>query len=148
MPASERQQREVAARRERVLSMRASGLTYQQIADSEPTLSTASAAVQDAARALKAHAKQRVIEGDALTLELDRLETLERAAQTVMRTAATGGANPALVLKAIDRLTRISQRRSTLLGLSGLTPNPQSGAVSGIDELAQQRRRRRAAQGW
>lgn len=149
MPASQRQQREVAERRERVLSKRAAGMSYQQIADSEPTLSTASAAVQDAARALRARARERVTEGDPLALELERLETLERAAQTVMRTAATSGANPALVLKAIDRLTRISQRRSLLLGI-GSAPQGKQGASanSGLDEVAAQRRRRRAAQGW
>lgn len=149
MPASQRQQRQVAERRDRVLSKRAAGMTYQQIADSEPTLSTASAAVQDAARALRTRARERVHEGDPLALELERLETLERTAQTVMRTAATGGANPALVLKAIDRLTRISARRSLLLGIGG---HREQGAApddkSGLDEVAQQRRKRRAAQGW
>jgi len=147
VPASQRKQREVAERRERVLGKRAAGLTYQQIADSEETLSTASAAVQDAARALQARARDRVVEGDPLTLELERLETLERAAQTVMRTAATGNTNPALVLKAIDRLTKISARRSMLLGLAS-RPKQGESSTSGLDEVAQQRRKRRAAQGW
>jgi len=151
MPASERQQREVAERRERVLSKRASGLTYAQIADSEPTLSTASAAVQDAKRALVARARERTVEGDPVALELERLEALERAAQTIMRQALTGGANPQLALKAIDRLTSISQKRSALLGLTGRGfAGQQQGAsrTSELDEVAQQRRKRRAAQGW
>lgn len=148
MPASQRVQREVAERRERVLRARAAGLTYAQIAESEPTLSTASAAVQDAARALRARARERHVEGDPLSLELERLDLLERAAQTVLRTAATGNSNPGLVLKAIDRLTRISQRRSLLLGIAG--PQRQQGASesSGLDEVAAQRRKRRTAQGW
>lgn len=148
MPASQRVQREVAERRERVLRGRAAGLTYQQIADGEPTLSTASAAVQDAARALRARARERVIEGDPLSLELERLDVLERAAQTVLRTAATGNANPGLVLKAIDRLTRISQRRSLLLGIAGRPKQQGDSEPSELDEVAAQRRRRRAAQGW
>jgi|SRR5215471_13872982 len=149
VPASQREQRLVAERRDRVLAKRSAGMTYQQIADSEPSLSTASAAVQDAARALKAHASERLREGDPLTLELERLDQLERAAQTVMRTAASGPApSPGLVLKAIDRLTRISARRSALLGLSNvLQPNGER-QPNGLDEVAAQRRKRRAAQGW
>jgi len=149
--ASERQRREVAARRERVLSMRATGMTYQQICDTEPTLKTASAAVQDASRALKAHAGERVVEGDALTLELERLASMERAAQTVMRTAATANnPSPRVVLQAIDRLVRISARRDALLGISVAARAQQGprGGDQGFDEVAAQRRKRRAEQGW
>jgi hypothetical protein len=146
---TERERREVAARRDRVLSMRAAGMTYQQICDNEPTLSTASAAVQDAQRALKLRAHERDVEADALSLELERLGSMERAAQTVMRTAATQGSQR-MVLDAIDRLVQISRRRDALLGLSMRAQShdgePDSG--QGFDEVAAQRRKRRAGKGW
>ena len=146
MPASERQQREVAARRERVLAKRAAGMTYQQIADDEPALKNAACAVVDAERALKARGRERIREGDPLTLELERLDALERSAQTIMRNAVRD--NPALALKAIDRLTRISQRRTALLGLHDTADRGQRRSASGLDEVAAQRSKRRRAQGW
>jgi len=150
MPASIRQQREVAQRRERVLSLRAAGLTYQQIADQEPTLASASAAVIDAQRALAKRARERLAESDHLSLELERIALLERTAQTVMRQAAAGSQNPVLVLKAIDRLSALSARRSRLLGLGdyGRRNGAQRAPNPGLDEVAQQRAKRRAEQGW
>jgi hypothetical protein len=140
----------VAARRERVLTMRAAGMSYQQIADQEPSLKTASNACQDAHRALANRRAERVIEGEPVSLELERLAGLERAAQTVMRTAATTGQSPGTVLKAIDRLVSISRRRDSLLGISAraqMTPRQPAGD-QGFDEVGAQRRKRRAAQGW
>jgi uncharacterized protein YicC (UPF0701 family) len=130
--------------------MRAAGMSCQQICDREPTLKTASNVAQDIQRALAAISRQRRTEGDPLTLELERLAVLERTAQTVMRNAATGkNASPNTVLNAIDRLTRLSERRASLLGLGAArwTP-PAAGAPNDFDEVAAQRRKRRAAQGW
>jgi hypothetical protein len=153
MPASARKQRETAERRERVLSKRSTGMTYQQIADTEPTLSTASAAVQDHSRALASRARQRTAVADFdLIAELERLDGLERAAQTIMRTAAaTGpGHNPKLALQAIDRLERISNRRAKLLNLgAGQQQREPGGPTSGVvNEIAAKRAQRRRAAGW
>lgn len=146
---SRREQMEVAARRERVLMMRAAGMTCQQICDQEPTLKTASNVAQDAARALAARVRERKAEGNPVALELERLAIVERAATTLMRNAATGpNASPKLVLASIDRLVKISTRRSLLLGLSHAGPSAGQGAGDEFDEVAAQRRKRRAAQGW
>jgi hypothetical protein len=150
MPASARDQRRVAQRRARVLQLRAAGATFQQIADAEG-LATASAAVMDVRRALDATgAALAVLAEQHVTLELERLDSAERAAQNVLRGAAQQGANhdPDLVLRSIDRLVRISARRSSLLGLDASPerhhgPPPQ--AQSRRDELARKRRDRRTA---
>jgi hypothetical protein len=150
MPASARQQRAVTERRARVLQLRAAGATFQQIADSEH-LATASAAVMDVKRALAARRKELAEVADAhVMLELERLDAHERAAQNVLRAAAAAGPahDPSLVLRAIDRLTRISARRCALLGLDDDSKDRKSsplGTVPGTkDEIAAKRRDRRA----
>jgi hypothetical protein len=108
---------EVTARRSRVLQLRAAGLSYQEIAR-QTGHKTAAAAAQDATRALRD--RQAVGEPAGLfgTLELERIDSLERAMQTVLRTAA-GKGDHETVLKSVDRLTRLSERRSRLLGDGG-----------------------------
>ena len=146
MPASRREQERVAARRARVLQMRAAGMTFSQIAEAEQ-LATPAAAVMDVKRALTARREQLAALVDVhLTLELERMDSAERAAQTVLRAAAT--ANPPdheTALKAVDRLVRISARRAGLLGLDvradAVKPEPEPHH----DDLADQRAKRRAA---
>jgi len=152
MPASAREQAVVAERRARVLAMRAAGATFQQIADQEPDLSSAAAACMDVKRALAARGADLAKLADhAITLELERLDGLERAAQMIMRQAVNGPLpDPKLALRAIDRLQRISVSRRRLLGLdqaqrSGDGEERQAGF---IDEIAARRDRRRRAQGW
>jgi hypothetical protein len=142
--ASDAQRRMVAERRERVLTMRAAGLTNAQICATEATLKTPAAVSQDVARALEGRSHERAAEGGHLALELERLAALERAAQTVMREAAQGKRS-SLVLQAVDRLVKISEQRARLLAASG-----SAGPVSdgGFDEVAAQRRKRRRGQGW
>jgi hypothetical protein len=150
VPASRRQQAEVAARRARVLQLRESGLTFQQIADAEG-LATRQAAIMDVTRALRARREELGGLTDLhATLELGRLDTLERQVQQVARTAA--GHDPDLVLRAVDRLVRISARRSALLGIDAdsvaAAQPPAERPASVRDELrAQRAKRRRAAHG-
>jgi hypothetical protein len=148
MPASKREQAIVAARRERVLAKRAAGMTFAQIADDEG-LSSPARAVEDVTRALKGRFSQRFTASSSALLELERLDVLERAAQTVMRNAAAKNANPKLVLAAIDRLTAISRRRATLLGLTGgeSVAREQTGE-NDIERARRRRAERRRGQGW
>ena len=131
-------------RRARVVQLREAGLSYQAIAD-ELGLSSAHHAVVDASRAL---AGQRVeLSEDGVlkfVLEASRLDALERGAQSVLRQAAATG-DHLTVLKAIDRLLRISARRSKLLGLDGLLAGP---AGPSADELVRKRRERRKTAGY
>ena len=118
---------EVAARRARVLQLRAAGLSYQSIAD-QVGLPTASAAAQDAKRALKD--RQHLADDQAalaVTLEAERLDALERAAQAVLQTAVKGGDHET-ALRSVDRLVRLSDRRGRLLGL-GNTTETRAGTV-------------------
>lgn len=145
MPASQSKQAEVAERRARALQLRAAGMHYQAIA-SELGYRTRGAAAQDVTRALKD--RQGLLDTQTAlfaTLELERLDSLERAVQTVMRQASAAG-EPSLVLRAADRLLRIAERRAALLGLDADgkgkdEPEP----VSPLDELRSRRERNRAA---
>ena len=118
---------EVAARRARVLQLRAAGLSFQAIAEQVGHRS-ASAAAQDAARALKD--RKHLLDDQAalaVTLEAERLDALERAAQAVLQTSVRGGDHET-ALRSVDRLVRLSDRRGRLLGLSSTTKT-QAGTV-------------------
>jgi hypothetical protein len=145
MSASKREQEQVAARRARVLQLRAAGATFQQIADAEG-LASPGAAAMDVKRALHARQEQLAALVDVhVTLELERLDSAERAAQTVLRSAsASSPPDHETVLKAIDRLVRISARRAGLLGLDlqAAPEKPEQGPHR-RDELAEARRERR-----
>ena len=150
MTASAEQQAQVAARRARVLRARAAGLTYQAIADSEPTLSTAAAAVQDAQRALDGRRSELARLADLhLVLEAERLDGLTRQTEAVMARAGQAG-DQAMALRAVDRLLRISAQRSRLLGFSddhipkgGDGPGPAQ--ESDLERARRRRRDRRAS---
>jgi hypothetical protein len=118
--------KQVAARRARVLQLRAAGLSYAEIAK-QVGLPTAAAAAQDATRAL-AERKGLADDQSALfvTLEAERLDSLERTAQSVMRSALSGGDHET-VLKAVDRLVRVSERRGRLQP-AGATIRGDAGA--------------------
>jgi hypothetical protein len=154
MPASERKRRDVAARRAKALAMRAAGATFQQIADTVPGYRTAGAACQDITRALRARAAEQLAAGPDtwVTLELERLDTIDRAANVVMNRADAAG-DPVLVLRAADRIMRISDRRTLLLGMAPGAAGRGQGGGGGpdgdqddgdvIDELGAERTRRR-----
>jgi Arc/MetJ family transcription regulator len=117
--------------------LREAGLSCQAIAD-ELGLRNAHAAADDVYQALELHRSEMSRLADLhVTLELGRLDSHERAAQTVLRTAATSG-DQATVLKAIDRLVRVSARRSKLLGLEteGKQRRDASAAAAAAAALA------------
>ena len=75
---------------------------------------------------------------------MQRLDSAALAVEGVLRAAA---ADPDLhdrVLRAADRLARLSELRSQLLKLTG---QPAAGAGGGEDQLAVRRSRVRAARG-
>jgi hypothetical protein len=138
VPASRSKQEQVAARRQRALQLRAAGLTYQAISD-ELGYPGRGAAAQDVTRALKD--RQGLLTAQAavfVTLELERLDGLERAVQTVLR-QASGEGEKSLVLRASDRLLRIAERRAALLGLDVRSKAEQEASASPLDELRARR---------
>jgi hypothetical protein len=155
VPASRRQQAAVAARRARVLELRAAGMTFAQIADElrpDGMSYTPAHAVQDAHRALADVKTGRDrLAGLDQTLELVRLDELTRAATIVMRAALRTGADtydPARALRAVDRLVDISDARRKLLGLDAKRgPVKNAGKPRGpdsVDEVGRKRRERRS----
>jgi hypothetical protein len=141
LPASQAERDRVAARRTRALQLRAAGLTYQAIAD-ELGYPGRGAAAQDVARALAA--RKSLLDNQAalfVTLELERLDGLERAVQTVLRQASSEG-DRSMVLRAADRLVRVSERRAKLLGLDADGGEREVPEVNPLDELRARRERR------
>lgn len=129
---------EVAERRSKALALRVAGVTWQQIAD-QLGHKTAAAAAQDVSRALDARRTEMNGPPDEFTaLELERLETMERAAWTVLRRHSAQGGD-AHVLDAIDRLVRISESRRRLVR-ERIAPPAQK--ASPVDELRDRRARR------
>ncbi|MEV6313375.1 hypothetical protein AB0M10_32900 [Streptomyces sp. NPDC051840] len=136
--------------------LRARGHTYQQIADELGWANRGDAhhAVQ---RALQATVREA---GDEVrAIELDRLDTLYRAALAVLerehytvsngRVVSLDGAGPlpddGPVLAAIDRLLKIQERRAKLLGLDAptkaaisITPERAAALEQLVEELGEQ----------
>jgi hypothetical protein len=163
MPASARTQKQIAARRARVVALRATGMSWDDIAAGVGVLNAA-AARRDAGEHAAADAKTAAGPAADLAVELERLDIAERAVQQVREaaealasaspddddeTSSTGDADAmTLVLGAVDRLMRIHDRRARLLpGLvpsrAGLPAAGGAGKPSAIDEVAAARRRRR-----
>jgi hypothetical protein len=150
VPASARKQAEVGERRERTLALRAAGATTPQTAAELDVPATT--VRKDLERVLAGKANELLSGEHALVLELDRLDRAERATQLILRQAAAAGAHydPRTALRAVDRLLMVSDRRRRLLRmdkrLAGSdAPQPAPGFT---DEIADRRKRRRAAQGW
>jgi hypothetical protein len=147
MAAPERVTRRVAERRAIALQLRAAGASYQQIAD-QLGHKSASNAVQDVTRALEVLARQgrRTPPGITLALELERLDTAERAVNQIR---ANARADPELALRAVDRILRISDRRARLLGLDPAdlaakpAPAERDDASEDIVDIAVARRDKR-----
>lgn len=103
---------EIAERRTRAAQLRRSGASWADIAR-ELGYCSPSAATQDVRRALAQRLREQ---GEALDewrlLETDHLDDLRRRAMAILVSAP-----PETQLKAIDRLVRIAERRSRLLGL-------------------------------
>lgn len=160
MPASEREQRRVAERRTRVLQLRADGATFEHIA-AVCGHKTAAAAQIDFTRALADRKLQLTADSVGelfLPLELERLDGMERQVRSTLAQAADGDdpVDRALVLRCVDRLLRISERRTSLLRLDQLRPPGWAGpgvehaeeredAVASLTEARKRRRARAAA---
>jgi hypothetical protein len=150
MPADPLTQATVAARRAQVLTARAAGFTFDQIADTVAGVTGPKMAASDLKKALADTEALRVAGGEtaaASVLELARLDQLARAVEGVMRRAAAETDDPRQadrVLRAADRLLLISERRSALLGLDS-AGQPRPAAAE--DELAKRRRSVRAKRG-
>lgn len=147
MTVSKARQAEIDARRARVLTFRASGMTWEQVATTVG-LPSAQHAVMDAKRALASRRAQLAELADYfVALEVERLDRLEAAVQTVLGHAQRGG-DQWMVLRAVDRSTRLSYRRGMLLGFDAVTPtggDRGEGPADVVDEIAARRARRRAA---
>jgi len=145
----------VSARYEQLLDAIGRGLSFDQVAQLDPVEypwaahwggSTARVA-QDARRALeRAATHDREIADTYVTLESRRLDGVERRVQQVIARAAQANDN-ATVLRAVDRLIRLSERRSELRGLNaGSSTRNTGGPVTPThddDELGRRRRNRR-----
>jgi hypothetical protein len=141
MPASRMTQASTAERRSAVLKARAAGMSWEQIARTVPGVKDPRSAAQDHRRALAGARELRALAGEdgagALELELQRLDSAALAVEGVLRAAA---ADPDLhdrVLRAADRLARLSELRSALLKLGG----QPAAQPAGEDDLAARRRR-------
>ena len=144
MPASKEQREATAKRRAQLLVLKSAGASYTEIASTLGYANAAAAAtdlrrvLQDEREALNQEAP------NALVLELTRLGGIQRAVETVMNRARKqndGGE----VLRAADRLLRVSHARAGLLGLENDLGKP--AAAHPADELRARRERRRRAVG-
>jgi hypothetical protein len=121
---------DVAARRAEVLRLRAAGLTYQQLAD-QLGYPTPAAAALDVSRALKA--RKALLDrqaGDLATLELERLDALERRLQTVLADAAQAK-DHATIIAASDRLLRVVEARRKLADAAPRRHGPAAAPARG-----------------
>lgn len=135
MPASKAQQAATAERRTRAIALRVAGVDFQTIAD-QLGYASRGAAHTDISRALAQRKRDLDVQaGVAAALEVERLETMERAAWAVLRRThilVSQGrvirddderplVDDAPTLNAIDRLLKIQDRRAKLLGLDAPT---------------------------
>lgn len=159
MTASKAKQAETADRRRRLLAALASGTTIEQIAALDPSEPHSSwvaifggspgRVAQEARRALEqAAANDAEIADRYLTLELERLAAAERRVQQVL-IRASEARDGGLALRAVDRVIRLSERRSELLALNAARDqrNPAGAppaAEDDRDDLAKRRAARRS----
>lgn len=134
-----------------VLRLRATGMTYAQIAE-ELGYPSASAAASAGKRALKASKSLLGRQsGELATLELERLDQLEQAARKVLLarhiTVQDGRVirdddgqvieDDAPVLQAIDRLVRISEARSRLTAANRAPGTIEAAVRRELDTLSE-----------
>jgi hypothetical protein len=148
----------VAERRAMVLKLRSAGMTWKQIAevlapDAEGRYE-ARHAFADGRAALKT--AQEHLAGMAelhLALELERLDSYRRIAETVLEESRDAGDRLG-TLRSVDRLVKIGQRQDSLLGLSKVTVEATRATESGgerphasdsTDEFSRRRAARRIA---
>lgn len=100
----------IAQRQAKAVRLRLEGHSYQAIADMVPY------ADRSAARRAVETARQHIIEEPARELQAQELERLDDLLIRCRQVLVDGG-DPELVLKAVDRLVKISETRRKLLGL-------------------------------
>lgn len=136
----------VKERRDRILQLRAAGMTLSAIAEVELTegLVTSKRSIAaisgDIKRALRERGEANsATRDDLVTLELERLDLAHRAAETALRSAQGGrcgacgrGGDPAQVMAAIDRILRVGERRSRLQGLDAKAA-PEEQKISPLE---------------
>jgi len=140
MPASASKMQQVRERRLKALRLRAAGATYEAIAKA-CGLKSAAAACVDVTRALAD--TKLLLDKEAAwytVLEQERLDLMQRTIEDALRSAA---GNPQLQMQLTDRLLRISQRRTRMLGLDAKEGQEQP-QESPLDELRRRRDRKRA----
>lgn len=141
-----------------VLKLRSAGMTWRQIAEvlapDAETRYGPGQAFADGKKALEA--VQAELAGMAelhLALELERLDSYRRIAETVLE-ESRGAGDRLGTLRAVDRLVRIGQRQDSLLGLSRVTVEAQRATEAGgerphvtdtTDEFSRRRAARRIA---
>ncbi len=134
----------IAVRRTTAVRMRREGKPWQAIVDALGYASCG-AAHQDVTRALDAARKELAFETEQWReIELQRLDDLERAARTVLDALHVTVSHGRIIrnddgselmdhdpaLRAVDRLLKIAERRSRLLGLDQPVKHEVSGAVT------------------
>lgn len=108
--------RALAERAPRMLALRVAGATPSMVAGEftqQGTPMTPGQAASEIAAALAARASELEVADPAAALELERLDRLERRASVVLDAAATRQ-DHGLVLRAVDRLVLISERRASI----------------------------------
>lgn len=140
-------QSDAARRRIRLLTLKAHGFTYEQIAEREaeetgrpprPAHAIAREISQLLGKKKEINDEQRAF---MVTLELERLDALQASTEALLRQARNDG-EKALALRAIDRLLRIAERRSALIGLDVKYGQIEAPADTPIDEIKKRRDRK------
>lgn len=135
---------EVRRRRARALTLSAAGMAPADIAEQEARETgkaprSAKAVAADIARALRDREEIGENERELLiALELERLDSLQRATEALLR-VARNDREQSLALRAVDRLLRIGERRSALLGLDAKFGMEAPKQVTEIDEIRKRR---------
>lgn len=148
MPVSRTKRAQVAERRRQNIELRTAGQSWDAIA-AQLGYSSRGAACQDFGRALKERLAEQADAVDHFReVELERLDALQRKAWAVLDGAhlmlhagepvRVEGADGRMVtlrdhtpaLQAIDRLLKIAERRSKLLGLDAPTQVEHEGGVT------------------
>lgn len=138
---------DIAKRRARVLTLRAAGMSPADIAEREARETgekprSAHAVALDIARALRGKKAVNDEQRDLLrTLELERLDALQRTTETLLAGARHNNEH-ALALRAVDRLLRIAERRAALQGLDDKGQDPVPQPVTEFDEIKKRRDRK------
>lgn len=139
-------------RRQRVLTLSAAGLTPAQIARQEADENKAEprTPAEVAADLRAALSDRKAIDDDhrslAVTLELERLDAIQRIMEAVLRSSQGGrcgacgrGGDPELALKSSGTLIRLADRRASLLGLDFKYGAPEAPKAGPMDELRARR---------